>query len=217
MTPVKFTFDKSFDAGTGQRHEEELAALRTQGEQEKAAAHQAGFEAGHAQAMGEIESATIAVLEQIQNSATNLFNEFHSIQGQISQQSAQIAHVVGLQLAESLMQTAPLSEIEGILNIVFDEIRNQPQLIIRVNPDVAAAIEEKIQMMKNQAAFQGELTLLPDSSFNPQDITVEWGEGGMRRNYDEIIEKIQHCVSQYIESVSKQATMNDDAVSDAAQ
>lgn len=209
MEPVKFTFDKSFDAGAGHRHEEEMDNLRHQAEQEKQAAHQAGFEAGHAQAMGEIESATVAILEQIQQAAAGLFHEFHQVQTQTSLESAQIAHMVGLQLAESLLGHNPTAEIEKILTTVFDEIRDQARLVIRVNPDVAAAIEGRIQQLKESQAFDGELILAADPSFDPQNITVEWADGGIKRDFEEIQQTIQTCVTRYVSSLVDENSVPD--------
>ncbi|WND02739.1 FliH/SctL family protein [Temperatibacter marinus] len=198
MEPVKFTFDKSFDAGASNRHEEEMSNLREQADADKQSAHQAGFQEGHAQALSEIESATQAVMEQLHQTTVGLFNEFHTIQNQVSAESAQIAHMVGLQLAENLIKKAPITEIEKLLMGIFDDLRDQPRLIIRVNNDVADAINDRIKELQSRADFEGEIVLAADPAFNPQDIAVEWADGGIKRDFEAIQQTINDKVANFV-------------------
>lgn len=201
MEPVKFTFDKSFDAGAGNRHEEEIAALRQQAETESQASYKNGFDAGHAQALTEIESATVAVLEQIQASAQGLFAGFDAMKDQVSAESAQVAHMIGLKLAETVLSDHPTQEIEQMVQSVLNDVADDKRLVIRLNSGVAEVVEPRLREMEKAAGLSGEVVVAADPAMNPQDVTIEWGNGGVKRDFDAIQQSIHDHITGYVNAL----------------
>lgn len=218
-TPVKFTFDNAFDGGASAKLEAELDTLRAEMEVAKNQAFQQGveqgFAQGHDEAMGAIERNLAENFAQVQQTLLAIFESRAQFELQMRQFTAHIAYVVGQRLATNLMAKYPLAEIEPLVTECLADIYEEPRVLIRVHPELVEPMKERVEPLKMNTAFQGEVIILGEPSFTPQDVRVEWPNGGAERDMNRTIQQIEEIVARFIQGEQPQNQPNEQL--DAAQ
>ncbi|GHF22601.1 hypothetical protein GCM10017044_16190 [Kordiimonas sediminis] len=196
--PVKFTFDRAFDGGAKSRYDEDVARLQDELAQTKEAAYAEGHAAGHAQALGEIEAATLEATNAIAASAQALITQQKSLEDRLKQEMVQLSYAIASKLAPTLIRERPLAEIEGLIEECLNMARKEPRIVIRVAPALLDSLSERINTIKNASAFDGEIILIDDASLKFQDCCVEWPDGGLERKFMDIQVQVQDAVQRYV-------------------
>jgi flagellar assembly protein FliH len=78
-----------------------------------------------------------------------------------------------------------------------------PKVAIKVAPDLAGAVQEKIGGLAAQAAFDGKLGVVGDASLAPGDCRVEWGDGGAERDQSRAWAQIDQAVESALGALAQ--------------
>ena len=123
----------------------------------------------------------------------------------IHSDAVELALVIGQKLARSLMAKEPVAEVEALVLEMLQqhsEIGSTPRIVVRVHPVVEPKISARIEALKNNVAFTGEVTILPAEGLGPTDCTVEWSEGGAVRNLKQLEDEVTNTVRRYLGAIS---------------
>lgn len=204
--PVKFTFDQSFDGGATSRYEVELENLR----QEQAVAIETikteAVEATRAQVLGELEAASLAKLDQIAAGVDALLCERQQLEQTLKTEMAQLAYAVGRQIAGAALEAYPTSEIETVILDSLEQAVNEPRILIRTHPQCADLVRNRIEELKTRADFQGTIVLVDEESFAPEDVRVEWPNGGAERMINTVLSAVESAVRAYMGGLNQPQT-----------
>ncbi len=204
METVKFTFDTSFDTGQAPKLDEEIEVLLERARIETAQAHERGLKEGREQTLSEIEAATQTAIEQLSVSTGTLFATVEQIKTQNQITSAGLAHTIAKKLAATMMKQAPLAEIEALIEECLEISGDQSRLVVRVNQEIFEPINIRIQQMKDVANFKGDIIVAGDPALAITDARIEWPDGGMERNLDDITNQIEEAIERFFQSKSNE-------------
>ena len=204
METVKYTFDNSFDTGQVSKVDEEIEVLLERAREEAAEAHERGLKEGREQALSEIEAATQTAIEQLSVSTGTLFTTVEQIKTQNKIASAGLAHTIAKKLATTMMEQAPMAEIEALIEECLEISGDQSRLVVRVNQEIFEPINIRIQQMKDVAGFKGEIIVAGDPALAITDARIEWPDGGMERNSDDITNQIDEAIERFFQSKSNE-------------
>jgi flagellar assembly protein FliH len=155
------------------------------------------------------------ILQRIQEEFSRLGTFQDSVVADIHSDAVELALVIGQKLARSLMSREPKAEIEALILEILQqhaEIGSAPKILIRVHPLIAPEIISRIEILKNNVAFTGEVNVLPSDGMGPTDCLVEWADGGAVRDLKMLEEQVTSTVKGYLGAIAEPADGNVQAV-----
>jgi flagellar assembly protein FliH len=160
------------------------------------------------------------VLAQIQEHFTRLGTFQDSVVTAIHAEAVELALLVGQKFARSLMSKEPASEVEAlVLDILqqHSETGGAPRITIRVHPVIAPDITARIETLKNNVAFVGEVSVLPSEGLGPTDCAVEWADGGAVRDLGQLENEVTEAVQRYLLAIHQAGSVIDENAEDMTQ
>jgi flagellar assembly protein FliH len=202
---VRFTFDRSFDPVP-----EPVEPVQAEpppevfSREELDAAHAEGWQAGHAAGQAEaataIEAAAAQALGQLGAALGDLMARQTEALGVLRAEAAELAAAVGQKLAQALLATDPLAEIENVLSQCLGHLGEEPRVVVRLPDSLVDALRERIADLARAAGFGGQVVLLGDPALHGSDARIEWAHGGAERNVLSLQSSIDEAVARFISS-----------------
>lgn len=215
MTAIrKFTFDNDFDRPTKAAVKAEVMAEPapppppTFSEAEMAEAVAAARKAALAEGIAQGRAETIADTERrIANGLTAIGSHLGSIDGQVraitdglTQNTVELSVAIARQLFPTLLRRGGAAEIEALLVQCLETLRSEPAFTIRVPTEQVDELGERVQAVAASRGYEGRLTVLGDEDLKLGDCRIEWAQGGMIRDREQIWSAIETAIEQALAS-----------------
>lgn len=206
----KFLFDTIFDVEEPPEDEEETTdeeeeaepevVVPTFSEEEMAAAREEAFATGKAEGVNEAAEATerliSASLEKLSQQFDSLFKAQEEAEATIIENAISVACGITRKVFPALNQQGALGEIERMTVMSLEKILEEPQVIIAVNQELEAALNERLDTLMAQAGYKGEVKIIADDGIVPGDCRIEWSSGGAHRDMDAMWQEIDEIVER---------------------
>jgi flagellar assembly protein FliH len=154
--------------------EDDIAAAHASGLEQGL---QSGLEQGRHEELVKLESSIADVLASIAESMREvqgqLVEEIHSLR----QDAAEVALTAARSVAGSALDAFGQEKAAEIVAEAVGQLRDIPRIIVRVPPELASSIEERLISCAREAGFSGELAVRPDPEVLMGDCTLDWGDG----------------------------------------
>jgi len=187
--PAKFVFEREFPA-TADRiapleakeptltvsEHRRIAAAAVAGARSEAYIH------GRTEAQAEETARLADAMERIGARLEALARELSHIEAAASAEAVRYAHGFALKLAGRLMDQTPLAQIEDAARAIFDDLRGQPHVAVRVAPALADQAKDKLGAIGRERGFEGRLIVLGEPEIALGDVRIEWADGGIVRD-----------------------------------
>lgn len=201
---VKFTFDTQFgDAPKRSAEADEPSPVLT--EMDVEAARKAGYAEGLEQGRRDAETLSSRQLGEamahLSESATRLLSALDSQIASTKREAAELAFEVARKLAPALIAIQPEKEIEAVLRDCLSHLNREPHILLRVSASLVDRMKETVDRMAMERGLTGRIILLGEPSMAEGDCVVEWADGGVARNREEIEQEIGEIVSRHIETL----------------
>jgi flagellar assembly protein FliH len=196
--PAKFRFD--LDLGHRQERntvvtETGLAALVANARAE-----------GRAEGLAEAErSANSRALEQLASAARALADHAAALNAAIDDhrnatltEAIGVASSIGRKLAHHLLADHPTAELEALIAECLASLDAVPHLVVRCSATLADAVRDIAESRIAASGFTGRLVVLGDPDVGPDDVRVEWADGGLIRDRAALEAEIDRCISDYL-------------------
>ena len=212
---VKFTFDTQFgDAPKRSAKADEPSPAFT--EMDVEAARKAGYAEGLEQGRRDAEALSSRQLGEamahLSESATRLLSALDSQIASTKREAADLAFEVARKLAPALIAMQPEKEIEAVLRDCLSHLNREPHILLRVSASLVDRMKETVDRMAMERGLTGRIILLGETSMAEGDCVVEWADGGVARNRDEIEQEINEIVSRHIETLKTGADKDSPAM-----
>jgi flagellar assembly protein FliH len=189
MSAAKFIFQREFPATSDRmmpletkeptlgisEHETLMAAA-------VASARQDAFLMGKLEAENEQTARLAEAMEQVARMLDLLRLELDGIQASASHEAIHFAHAFGRKLAGKLLDAVPLTLIEQTARAIFDDLRGQPHVAVRLAPDLVDAARDRLTAIAREKGFEGRLIVMGEPEIPPGDVRIEWADGGIIRD-----------------------------------
>jgi flagellar assembly protein FliH len=189
MVAQKFTFERAFpDTANRIVPLEQKEPTLTVAEHEtlmSAAIANARIDAfieGKNAANDEETARLVRAMESVSMALDQLRYELSDIQAMASQEAIRFAHDIARKLAGKLLDNAPMTVIENVAREIFDDLRGQPHVAVRVAPDLIDLTKEKLSSIARERGFEGRLIVMGEPEIQPGDVRIEWADGGIIRD-----------------------------------
>ena len=201
---VKFTFDTHFGDAPS-RIAEKAASPATVDSADVEAARIAGFAEGRAEGRREAEELADRQLgeamAQLSQSAASLLAALDSHIASTKKEAAKLSLEIARKLAPALIATQPQAEIEAVLRDCLTHLNREPHILLRVSISLVERMKETVDRMAMERGLTGRIILLGEPAMAEGDCVVEWADGGVARNKEEIESEIAEIVARHIDTV----------------
>ncbi len=147
-----------------------------------AAARSEAFLQGKEEAHGELTARLGEAMEQVSRMLDMLRLDLDGIQASASNEAIHFAHAFGQRLAGKLLDAAPMAVIEQTARTIFDDLRGQPHVAIRLAPELIDPARERLMAIAREKGFEGRLIVMGEPEIPPGDVRIEWADGGIIRD-----------------------------------
>lgn len=210
MTAVrKFLFERSFDKveepeevveeETEEAPEPEEEAPSFSEEDMQAArdeAFAAGKEEGIREAAGTTESRVLEALTGLTDRFAELFQAQETANAATVETAVSVAVSIARKVFPALNERNALGEIERMAVMAMEKILEEPRVVIYVHPELAPALNERLETMAAQAGYKGKVEITPLDDIPVGDCRVEWSGGGAARDTAELWQEIDEIIER---------------------
>ncbi|MDO9127999.1 MAG: FliH/SctL family protein [Parvibaculum sp.] len=201
---VKFTFDTHFgETPAGPSSKAKVSHGLTEADLEKARdeAYAAGYAAGEREAVARADRELGTALNHLSESAASLLTALGAHTASLKKEAAALALQVARKFAPALIATRPDTEIEAVLRDCLTHLNREPHILLRVSASLVDRLKDTVDRMAMERGLSGRIILLGEPAMREGDCVVEWADGGVVRNTDEIEREISEIVGRYVETI----------------
>ena len=220
----KFTFDNDFDApkATAPKSAPELvvedlpppppppptfseAELEAAVAEARKAALAEGQAKGKADATAQTERQTATALNAIATHFAKIDGEVRAATGALRETTIEISLAMVRRLFPEFARRHGLEEVKELLGRCLDTLRTEPRFTVRIASGQAETLQGEVEKLAQSRGFEGRIVVAADETVKPGDCRIEWSQGGMIRNADEIWKAIEAAMEQALISTEDAA------------
>lgn len=202
---VKFTFDTHFgeaSARPASRDNAPQGLAEADIEKIRSDAYASGYAAGEADAIARSDREVTFAMSQLAENAASLLTALSAHTASTKKEAAALALEAARKFAPALIATRPTAEIEAVLRDCLTHLNREPHILLRVSSTLVERLKEIVDHMAMERGLSGRIILLGEPSMKEGDCVVEWADGGVVRNLEEIEKEVCEIVNRYIETIS---------------
>ena len=146
-------------------------------DEDVATAHAAGFSEGQQAELVKAERATSEALRAIANMMQMMLGRLNAEALSLRHDATEVALAAARSVAHAALDSYGEDRVEAIVAAAVAHLRDTPRLVVRVSPELAETIEERLIGCAREAGFTGEIAVRPDPNAQTGDCTLDWGDG----------------------------------------
>jgi flagellar assembly protein FliH len=168
------------------------------------AARAEGFAQGRADANAGIDRASGEALRAIANMMQMMLGSLADEATSLRVDAAQVAVAAAKIVATTALDAFGEQAVMDIVATAVEQLRDVPRLVVRVSPDLAATIEERLIGCAREAGFHGEIAVRADPSASNGDCTLDWGDATITHNRASAFEAIELAAQKWLVSAQSE-------------
>lgn len=197
--PLKFTFDTAF--GTRSENEPVNESLPVITQADVDAARTQGFiqgrEDGLAEASAQFNSESKATFDKIGNGLAKLMAGQAKTATDAIEQAENYALLIAQKIAKAALMQHPTLQVKALIDDCLSHINLMPHLVVRVNESMSQMIQTELQPIIAEKGFEGKLIIMGEENIALGDCAIEWADGGVAHNTQEIVKTISNKLVEY--------------------
>ncbi|MFT6658285.1 hypothetical protein [Maritalea sp.] len=196
--PAKFTFDLDLAQSTRKTklmEEKDIDLLISQAHEQ---GYNEGLETGQQSVLSKTNQQIAAAVEMLANRSKDFLQTLDHAQQHHLTQSTKLATTVGHKLAAHLIEHNPTPEISALLEDCLSSLGRTAHLVIRCNDQLSDKIQPIAKEFAHQAGFDGRLIVMGEPDFALGDCRIEWSDGGLARNFENLAQEIDEKIAQFV-------------------
>jgi flagellar assembly protein FliH len=164
------------------------------------AARAEGFAQGQAEANASLEHASAESLRAIASLMQMMLGRLSDEAQSLRVDAAEVAIAAAKTVATTALDAFGEEAILDIVNNAVAQLREAPRLVVKVSPELAATIEERLTQCAREAGFNGEIVVRPDPEARTGDCTLDWGDAVITTNRASAFEAIDKVAQKWLDS-----------------
>ncbi|MGJ8529137.1 hypothetical protein [Maritalea sp.] len=195
---AKFTFDLDL-AKTSQKsklmEERDIERMISQAREQ---GYNEGLQEGQNSVQSQTSQQVAAAAEQVAASGAQFLQVLDQAQQHHLAQSTKLAASVGHKLASTLIEQTPTPEISALIEDCLSSLGKTAHLVVRCNEQLSDEVKPIVEQFASQAGFEGRLIIMGEPDIGMGDCRVEWSDGGIARNFDNLAQEINGKITQFV-------------------
>ena len=159
-----------------------------------------GFSAGRAEAEAETSRLQAQALNRFAEEFVTLKISHEKVLRASTGDAVALALTVGRKLAENLIATHPLGEIEALMTHCLSRLMGEARIVLRIHESLLDALRERVDKLTRRIGFEGHVILLGDESIAPGDCRIEWADGGAERDAAKLADDLENTINRMVQA-----------------
>lgn len=175
--------------------EPEVSYSQDQLDEEVKRAEENGYEKGVLAASTEHEALTRELLLKINENLQALLSEAKERAIVLEEEYLRMSVEIVKHILPTLEASQAQAAVKRFLQDNFANFCSEERLSFSFNPSMVRPASEIISKLAAQNDFEGKIAIHKDESLSPADCRVEWLNGGVERNSDKMLEKVDKLLN----------------------
>ena len=159
-----------------------------------------GRESAWQEAMVSIEKQNSDTLNTIDASLKELLERSQNDSQAAFTTAVGFAMAVCRKVVPALSEKNAIGEIQGLLEKNFHFLKDEPKISLRLNPFLADKIKPVLADLVKKESYAGKIAVIRDDSLPVGDCLVEWKNGGLQRNAQDVLNQTEELVKLYAQA-----------------
>ena len=156
-----------------------------------------GREAAWQEAMVSLEKQNSDTLISIDSALKNVMGKLEGAADASFSTAVDFAMAVCKKALPALCATNAVEEIRSLLEDNLRFLKDEPKISLCLNPFLADRIKPALADLVKKEAYSGKIAIIRDDSVNIGDCRVEWKNGGLEKNIQDILNHTEELVKLY--------------------
>ena len=175
----------------------------------KAEAFAAGKKEGIDQTKKEIEQQTQHTLQSVAQEMSGLFSCEQDRNIRFAEICATLCYQAIKKSFPAFYDRIGAHQLDHVLQEHLTQLKKEPALDITLHPDLANAVEGRLQELKERLASQGEWTILEDEKLDKAGCQITWNHGGLDWHPEQIMAAVLQTFEPHIRALSDELDVSD--------
>ena len=158
---------------------------------------ESGIARGKADAVAAFDKQVAATLNGIAQQTAAIAKAAEN-QADAASKSLDVAMAVIKKLFPALAARDGIAEIEAILTHCLASLKQEPRLVAYVSAAQLDALQGRLAELSAANGFEGRVVLIGDDKMADSDCRVEWADGGVERDSNQIWRTIEDAMNRYL-------------------
>lgn len=110
------------------------------------------------------------------------------------------AMAVCRKVVPALSEKNAVGEIQGLLEKNFHFLKDEPKISLRLNPFLADKVKPVLADLVKKESYAGKIAVIRDDSLPAGDCHVEWKNGGLQRNAQDVLNQTEELIKLYTQA-----------------
>lgn len=154
----------------------------------------------------EVDRVLSATVEAFSNHLAPMFSIYREMLVQQAKLLPQIAQTIAKKVAGESLTNNAYTSIEEICLRCVNAMMHEPKLLITVHESMAKTLEEKIANATKSTQTSGEITIVGDANIAPPNCRIEWKNGAMIRDTEQLWQQIEQVITSMSASDEREAS-----------
>ncbi len=169
-------------------------------DEDLAAAHAAGFSEGQQAELVKVERTSSEALRAIASMMQMMLGRLNAEAISLRHDATEVALAAARSVAHAALDTYGAERVEAIVASAVAHLRDTPRLVVRVSPELAETIEDRLIGCAREAGFTGEIAVRPDPHAQTGDCTLDWGDGRIVHDRAAALAEIETSAQNWLAS-----------------
>ncbi len=159
------------------------------------AAEATGYEKGKQEAAEAEQNRHNVLLEGVKSQLMTIFAELEEKTARQEVSTIEFAVDLVRKLLPTMEKDRAEAEVKNFLAQNFANFAAQESLSFSFNPEVISLVADSIGRLAEQNDFEGKISVHKDNSLGLSDCRVEWKNGGVERNIEKSLDKVEQMIT----------------------
>ena len=160
-----------------------------------------GREAAWQEAMVSLEKQNSDTLTSIDASLKNIIETLEQNAQDAYSAAVDFALAVCKKAIPALCATNAIEEIRSLLKNNLHFLKDEPKISLCLTPFLADQIKPVLADMIKKESYGGKISIVRDDSLAPGDCRVEWKNGGLEKNVQDVLNHTEELIKLYNHTV----------------
>ena len=160
-----------------------------------------GIAQGRAETVADTERRVASGLATIGKHLSAIDSQVGVVAEGITKNTVELSLAIAKQLFPAMLKRGGADEIEALLMRCLAALKTEPAFTIRVPVEQVDELNARLQVAASSHGYEGRLTILGDQSLKVGDCRIEWAQGGLIRDREQIWSAIEAAIAQALASL----------------
>jgi len=135
------------------------------------------YEQGKKDAIAAAERETAAALQQLATAASAILNRLDAESRAMREEAAHIALAAARKISGAALDGFGADRAAGAVEAAMDALRHQPRLLVKLSPDAAEKLKDRIDDLCERHAYAGAVLVRAEPKMKAGEVSIDWSDG----------------------------------------